>query len=377
MYEMRESIAPGNERIMVVGVGGAGNNAITRMINDNIDTVEFIGINTDKQALDLCKAKDTILIGEKNGKGLGAGADPKVGEKAAQESEEEIRQMLREADMVFVTCGMGGGTGTGAAPVVARLAKDMGILTVAIVTKPFTFEGNKRMQRALEGLEKLRESVDSVIVIPNDKLLEMAKGMPLSNAFKMADEVLQQSVLGITDLIKLPGMVNLDFADVQTVMKGKGVAHIGIGKGKGENKGRAAAERALNSPLLETSIRGATDVIINISGDITLSDMLEASEYVNQLAGDNLNAFVGAVENKEMQDECCVTIIATGLPENSQPAAVQSLPKPGYVGAGQKQERYQAEPVVRPQEPASLPKFDGNIQSSYQSKPLVVPDFLK
>ena len=267
MLEIMMNDAESAARIIVIGVGGAGNNAVNRMIDEQIGGVEFIGINTDRQALQLCKAERTIQIGEKLTKGLGAGAKPEIGEKAAEESIEEIKEAIQGADMVFVTCGMGGGTGTGGAPVVARLAKDMGILTVGVVTKPFKFEAKTRMNNALAGIQKLKESVDTLIVIPNDKLLEIVdRRTTMPDALKKADEVLQQAVQGITDLINLPALINLDFADVQTVMTDKGIAHIGIGTGKGDDKALDAVKQAVSSPLLETTIVGASHVIINPDG---------------------------------------------------------------------------------------------------------------
>ena len=262
--------AESSAKIIVIGVGGAGNNAVNRMVEESIGGVEFVGINTDKQALTLCKAPTILQIGEKLTKGLGAGAKPEVGEKAAEESIEELKQIMEGADMVFVTCGMGGGTGTGAAPVVAGVAKEMGILTVGVVTKPFKFEARTRMSNALMGIEKLEENVDTLIVIPNDKLLEIVdRRTTMPEALKKADEVLQQAVQGITDLINLPALINLDFADVQTVMTDKGIAHIGIGEAKGDDKALEAVQQAVSSPLLETTIEGASHVIINISGDIS------------------------------------------------------------------------------------------------------------
>ena len=257
MLELVSAEENTNARILVVGVGGAGNNAVNRMVDENIEGVEFVGVNTDKQALSLCKAKTLIQIGEKLTKGLGAGAQPEIGEKAAEESAEELEAALRGADMVFVTCGMGGGTGTGAAPVIARLAKDMDILTVGVVTKPFRFEAKARMMNAEGGIEKLKSTVDTLIVIPNDKLLEIVdRRTSMPDALKKADEVLQQAVQGITDLIYKPGEINLDFADVKTVMKDKGMAHVGIGVAKGEDKAMEAVKAAIESPLLETSITG-------------------------------------------------------------------------------------------------------------------------
>ena len=273
MLEIKTTEAESSAKIIVIGVGGAGNNAVNRMIDENIGGVEFVGVNTDKQALLLCKAPTLIQIGEKLTKGLGAGAQPEVGAKAAEESMEELSAAIEGADMVFVTCGMGGGTGTGAAPVVAKIAKDQGILTVGVVTKPFKFEAKARMVNALSGVDKLRENVDTLIVIPNDKLLEIVdRRTTFPDALKKADEVLQQAVQGITDLINMPALINLDFADVQTVMKDKGLAHIGIGMAKGDDKAIEAVKLAVTSPLLETTINGASHVIINISGDISLMD---------------------------------------------------------------------------------------------------------
>ena len=301
-------------KIIVVGVGGAGNNAVNRMVDVDVTGVEFIGVNTDVQALNLCRAPRLLQIGEKLTKGLGAGAVPEIGQKAAEESADEIAQAIKGADMVFVTCGMGGGTGTGAAPIVARIAKEMGILTVGVVTKPFSFEARSRMQRALVGIENIKENVDTLIVIPNDRLLEiMDRRTTLPEALKKADEVLQQSVQGITDLINVPSIINLDFADVQTVMRDKGVAHIGIGYGKGETKATDAVKMAVESPLLETTVSGATDVIINISGDISLADASDAASYVQDQAGDDVNIIFGAMYDDSNTDSCDVTVIATGI----------------------------------------------------------------
>lgn len=312
-----ESELTSSARIIVVGVGGAGNNAVNRMVDQNIGGVELIGINTDKQALKLCKASTAIQIGEKLTKGLGAGAKPEVGQKAAEESTEELTQALQGADMVFVTCGMGGGTGTGAAPVVAKIAKDMGILTVGVVTKPFSFEAKQRMVNALSGIERLKESVDTLIVIPNDRLLEIVdKKTKMSEALKKADEVLQQAVQGITDLIKVPGLINLDFADVKTVMQNKGIAHIGIGTGVGENKAEDAVRAAVDSPLLETKINGATDVIINVTGDVALAEVNEAASFIRDLAGEDANIIFGAKDDSDsMKDQVTITVIATGIEE--------------------------------------------------------------
>ena len=329
MLEIRTTEADTSAKIIVIGVGGAGNNAVNRMIDENIGGVEFIGVNTDKQALQLCKAPTLIQIGEKLTKGLGAGAQPEIGEKAAEESAEELSAAVKGADMVFVTCGMGGGTGTGAAPVVAKIAKEQGILTVGVVTKPFKFEAKKRMINAVSGIEKLKESVDTLIVIPNDKLLEIVdRRTSMPDALKKADEVLQQAVQGITDLINLPALINLDFADVQTVMKDKGMAHIGIGSAKGDEKAIEAVKLAVASPLLETTINGATHVIINISGDISLMDANDAASYVQDLAGEDANIIFGAKFDETMPDEATITVIATGLE-----SPMKSVAAPSGIGS--------------------------------------------
>ena len=341
LLEIKTNEAEPAAKIIVVGVGGAGNNAVNRMIDENIGGVEFIGINTDKQALKLCKAPTPIQIGGKLTKGLGAGAQPEVGEKAAEENVEELTEALKGADMVFVTCGMGGGTGTGAAPVVARIAKEMGILTVGVVTKPFKFEAKTRMNNAVSGIEKLKASVDTLIVIPNDKLLEIVdRRTTMPEALKKADEVLQQAVQGITDLINVPALINLDFADVQTVMSSKGIAHIGIGTGHGDDKANEAVQRAVESPLLETTIKGASHVIINISGDIGLMEANEAALYVQDLAGENANIIFGARYDDSKPEECTITVIATGLDDmpnafgQPKPFTYQSSVRPVGTGVG-------------------------------------------
>ena len=318
MLEITTNEQDQNAKIIVIGVGGAGNNAVNRMIDEQITGVEFIGINTDKQALQLCKAPNTIQIGEKLTKGLGAGAQPEVGEKAAEENVEELRQAIQGADMVFVTCGMGGGTGTGATPVVAKISKELGILTVGVVTKPFKFEGKARMNNAMSGIDKLKANVDTLIVIPNDKLLQIVdKKTTIPDALKKADEVLQQAVQGITDLITVPGLINLDFADIKTVMENKGVAHIGIGTATGDDKAIEAVQQAVTSPLLETTIEGASHVIINISGDISLIEANEAAEYVQNLTGESANIIFGAMYDDSEEDTCSITVIATGIEEKS------------------------------------------------------------
>ncbi|MBR3600227.1 MAG: cell division protein FtsZ, partial [Lachnospiraceae bacterium] len=314
MLEIKSNDEKTPARILVIGVGGAGNNAVNRMIDENVEGVELIAINTDKQILSQSRATTKIQIGEKLTKGLGAGAKPEIGASAVEENREEITDIMKDANMVFVTCGMGGGTGTGAAPVVAEIARNLGILTVGVVTKPFSFEGKPRMNNALNGIAKLRENVDTLIVIPNDKLLQICdKRTTIPEALKKADEVLQQAVQGITDLINVPAIINLDFADVQTVMREKGVAHIGIGYGKGETKATDAVRMAVESPLLETTVNGATDVIINISGDISLADASDAASYVQEQAGEDVNIIFGAMYDDSNTDSCDVTVIATGI----------------------------------------------------------------
>lgn len=314
MLEIMSNEETAHAKILVIGVGGAGNNAVNRMIDEEIEGVDVIGINTDRQALNLCKAPTKVQIGEKLTKGLGAGAKPEVGAGAVEENRDEIVDLVKDADMVFVTCGMGGGTGTGAAPIVAEIAKDLGILTVGVVTKPFMFEGRPRMKNAMAGINNLKESVDTLIVIPNDKLLQICdKRTSIPEAFKKADEVLQQGVQGITDLIYKPGLINLDFADIQTVMRDKGVAHIGIGVGSGEDKALQAIKAAIESPLLETTVTGASDIIVNFSGDIGIQEVYEAVSYLNELAGEDTNIIFGNVSGDELDDQVSITVIATGL----------------------------------------------------------------
>ena len=358
-----KSDAEASARIIVVGVGGAGNNAVNRMVDENISGVELIGVNTDKQALQLCKATRTIQIGEKLTKGLGAGARPEVGEKAAEENIEELTAAIQGADMVFVTCGMGGGTGTGAAPVVAKIAKDMGILTVGVVTKPFGFEAKTRMNNAIGGIERLKENVDTLIVIPNDKLLQIVdRKTSMPEALKKADEVLQQAVQGITDLINVPGLINLDFADVQTVMSNKGIAHIGIGSAKGGDKAVEAVKMAVASPLLETTVQGASDVIINISGDVSLQEAFEASDYIKGITGEDVNVIFGAMYDESAPDEVAITVIATGIPDNDR------LEVTKQVNANYN--TYNAAAGVRP---LSMPNFGPTGVNTAGTRPVTPP----
>ena len=325
MLEIKTNDSEITAKIIVVGVGGGGNNAVNRMIQEGIKGVEFICINTDKQHLMNCNSATCLQIGEKLTKGLGAGANPEVGKAAAEENREDITEMIKGADMVFVTCGMGGGTGTGAAPAVAEISKELGILTVGIVTKPFKFEARSRMNNALAGIENLKNNVDTLIVIPNDKLLEIVdRRTSMQDALSKADEVLQQGVQGITDLINTPALINLDFADVVTVMKDKGIAHIGIGEGKGYVKCIDAVKQAITSPLLETSIDGATHVIINVSGEVSLIEANEAATYVQELAGEDATIIFGAMYDETSSDSVMITVIATGLDQESKPASAFS-----------------------------------------------------
>ncbi len=306
-------------KIKVIGVGGGGGNAVNRMIDDGLQGVEFIAVNTDAQALNMSRAENRIQIGEKLTKGLGAGANPEIGRKAAEESKELIEEAVQGADMVFVTAGMGGGTGTGAAPIIAKIAKDMGALTVAVVTRPFSFEGRKRATQAANGIAALKEAVDTLIVIPNDRLLEIVdKSTPILEAFKEADNVLRQGVQGISDLIAVPGLINLDFADVKTIMANKGSALMGIGTASGENRAVEAAKKAISSPLLETSIDGATGVIMNITGGMNLSlyEVQEAADIVASAADQDVHMIFGSVINEDLKDEIVVTVIATGFKED-------------------------------------------------------------
>lgn len=306
----------GAAKIKVIGVGGGGNNAVNRMIAANIRSAEFVAVNSDKQALLLSKAQTRIQIGEKITRGLGCGADPNIGAKSAEESREELKKLLEGVDLLFITAGMGGGTGTGAAPVIASLSREMGILTVAVVTKPFKFEGARRMNNAIQGIEKLREYVDTLLVIPNDKLLEVVpKGTPIVKAFQEADEVLRKGIQGISDLIVTPSLINLDFADVKSIMKNTGLAHMGVGVGTGENKAITAVRQAVASPLLETSIIGASGVILNVIGgmDLALDEVNEACKLVQTVVDVSANIIFGAGIDEKLQDEVIVTLIATGF----------------------------------------------------------------
>ena len=385
MLEIMTNEAESSAKIIVIGVGGAGNNAVNRMVEEAIGGVEFVGVNTDKQALTLCKAPTVLQFGEKITKGLGAGAQPEVGQKAAEESIEEVKKIIEGADMVFVTCGMGGGTGTGAAPVIAGAAKEMGILTVGVVTKPFRFEAKTRMNNALAGIENLKKAVDTLIVIPNDKLLEIVdRRTTMPEALRKADEVLQQAVQGITDLINLPALINLDFADVQTVMTDKGIAHIGIGEARGDDKAMEAVQQAVSSPLLETTIKGATHVIINISGDISLMDANDAASYVQELTGEDANIIFGAMYDDSVADYARITVIATGLTDNNlQNTPFGNRASNSVFGNTKKTSQSQPGGMNLNMPSFSLPTMNSTQfgtkapTSTVQKKDIQIPDFLK
>lgn len=307
----------GIANIKVIGVGGGGGNAVNRMIYAGVKSAEFIAANTDMQALGMCVAPKHIQLGSTLTKGLGAGADPEIGQRAAEESKEEIKEAIKDADLLFITAGMGGGTGTGAAPVIAAMAKEMGILTIAVVTKPFDqFEGKKRMENAVKGIDKLRENVDTLIVVPNDKIgLFVPKGTPFLKAFQIADDVLRQGIQGIADIIATPSLINLDFSDIKSIMKARGNAHIGIGKGKGDTRTLDAVRQAVQSPLLETSIQGATGIIVYVAGDegLTLDEVNEAVSLIREVVDVGCNIIFGMGVDETLNDEVSITVIATGF----------------------------------------------------------------
>ncbi|MFA9398074.1 MAG: cell division protein FtsZ [Clostridiaceae bacterium] len=335
-------------QIKVIGCGGGGNNAVNRMIMEGLKNVEFIAINTDKQALLMSHASQKIQIGDKLTKGLGAGANPEIGQKAAEESKEEIEQALKGADMVFITAGMGGGTGTGAAPVVAEIAKAMGILTVGVVTKPFPFEGRKRMMQAEMGIKNLKERVDTLVTIPNERLLTMVdKKTSLMDSFKLADDILRQGVQGISDLITIPGLVNLDFADVKTIMLDEGIAHMGIGCASGDDRAQKAAQQAISSPLLETSIVGAKGVLLNVTGgkDLGLIEINDAAEIIQQAADPDANIIFGAVIDDSLKEELKITVIATGFEEGKKEHLINNGNKYSNVPTENKQAKQEAAPT--------------------------------
>ncbi|EAG7373640.1 cell division protein FtsZ [Listeria monocytogenes] len=372
--------------IKVIGVGGGGNNAVNRMIEHGVQGVEFISVNTDAQALNLAKAETKLQIGTKLTRGLGAGAVPEIGKKAAEESREQIEEALKGSDMVFVTAGMGGGTGTGAAPVIAQIAKEMGALTVGVVTRPFGFEGPKRTKQALTGTEAMKEAVDTLIVIPNDRLLQIVdKNTPMLEAFREADNVLRQGVQGISDLIAVPGLINLDFADVKTIMTNRGSALMGIGIATGENRAAEAAKKAISSPLLETSVDGAKGVLMNITGgsNLSLYEVQEAAEIVSSASDEDVNMIFGSVINDELKDELIVTVIATGFDEekqaqqqaqaNRRPNLSIQVNRPNYAVQDEQQNDYAQN---APQQ-ANAPVHEQQAEPQQNSSDVDVPAFIR
>ncbi len=363
-----------NARIIVVGVGGGGCNAVNRMIDEGIDGVEFVAVNTDKQALTSCKAEKKLQIGEKLTKGLGAGGNPEKGQLSAEENLEELAACISGADMVFVTAGMGGGTGTGAAPVIAKAATDLGILTVGVVTKPFTFEGRKRGERAEEGIRYLKEYVDSLVLVPNDKLLENAdKNTTFIEAFKMADGVLHQGVQAVTDLIYSEGNINLDFADVETIMRDRGIAHMGIGYGEGENKVKDAVTAAIESPMLETTVAGAKAVLVNITGgyDMSMLETQQAADQIYSVVSTDANIILGIIIKDSMQDAMKVTVIATGF-EN----------KPGNYSKEDSlksdlEKRIEADAAERPSKDRTFSDLIQQLEEDTKPSKFDIPSFLK
>ena len=358
----------GLAQIKVIGAGGGGNNAVNRMVEAQLQGVEFIAVNTDKQALHTSKAEHKIQIGEKLTRGLGAGANPEVGKKAAEESKDEIIKVLEGADMVFVTAGMGGGTGTGAAPVIAQLAKEMGILTVGVVTKPFVFEGKVRMKNAENGIAELKSKVDTLITIPNDRLLQIVqKNTSMLDAFSMADDVLKQGIQSISDLIKMPGLINLDFADVTSVMKDKGLAHMGIGTASGENRAIEAAKEAIQSPLLETSIRGAKGVLLNVAGgpNLTLFEANAASSLVTESCDPEANIIFGTSIREDLGEDITITVIATGFESNPSQGFEQSFKN---RGTNRPSEIVTKKPVVEEVPIAKEEKVEEKIQEKVEPK---------
>ena len=362
-------------RIKVIGVGGGGGNAVNRMIEHGVQGVDFIAVNTDAQALNLSKAEVKMQIGGKLTRGLGAGANPEVGKKAAEETREQIEEALRGADMVFVTAGMGGGTGTGAAPVIANIARELGALTVGVVTRPFTFEGRKRANQAQGGISAMKEAVDTLIVIPNDRLLEIVdKNTPMLEAFREADNVLRQGVQGISDLIATPGLINLDFADVKTIMSNKGSALMGIGVASGENRAAEAAKKAISSPLLEKTIDGAQGVLMNITGGTNLSlfEVQEAADIVASASDQEVNMIFGSVINENLKDEIVVTVIATGFTE------AESHEKPTKPNYGQPQRTAAATTNVKPVNTrVEQPEPQRAVSSTNNEEALDIPTFLR
>lgn len=380
-----ENFGESGARIKVIGVGGAGCNAVNRMIDEGMQGLEFIAVNTDSQALIASKAGTRVRIGEKSTRGLGAGGNPEVGRTAAEESRDEIREALTGADMVFITAGMGGGTGTGAAPIVAEICREIGALTIGVVTKPFTFEGPRRMKSALSGIDNLKKNADTLIVIPNDRLLQIVdKKVTMKAAFSQADDVLRQGIQGISELITIPGLINLDFADVRSIMSEGGAALMAIGIGEGEDRARKAAEKAINNDLLDVAITGARGILFNVTGgeDMTLFEVNEAAAIIRESADKDVNLIFGAVIDPAMQDQIRITVVATGYPEadayvpGDQVQKPQSMPTRVMPARNVYQREPVAENIVRPiSEPveSSMPGF---LNRSKKEK-LDIPPFLK
>ncbi|OIK05547.1 cell division protein FtsZ [Bacillus sp. MUM 116] len=389
-------------RIKVIGVGGGGNNAVNRMIEDGVQGVEFIAVNTDAQALKLSKAEIKMQIGGSLTRGLGAGANPEVGRKAVEESRQQIQEVLKGADMVFVTCGMGGGTGTGAAPAIAQIAHELGALTIGVVTRPFGFEGHKRAKNAASGIEQMRQAVDTLIIVPNDRLLQIVdKKTPMVQAFREADNVLRQGVQGISDLIAVPGLINLDFADVKTIMTNQGTALMGIGVAKGDGRAVEAAKKAISSPLLETSVDGAQGILMNITGgtDLSLYEVQEAADIVASAADQELNMIFGSIINENLKDEIMITVIATGFDDKEMaPSNQASSPIRETASYRPSQIQHRREPLIREdrfqdysrkreeeipahgrqrQQQDEEPSFEQNRESHQTEDALDIPTFLR
>jgi cell division protein FtsZ len=363
-------------RIKVVGVGGGGVNAVNRMIEEGIHGVEFIAVNTDAQALMLSKAPTRVRIGDKLTRGLGSGGNPEIGRKAAEESAEELYNVLKGADMVFITAGLGGGTGTGAAPIVAQAAREQGALTIGVVTRPFTFEGSKRMQNAEAGMQKLKEHADTLIVIPNDRLLQiMDKRASLNDAFKMADEVLRQGIQGISELITVPGLINLDFADVKTIMSEGGAALMAVGKASGEDRARIAAEQAISSQLLDITIDGARGVLFNVTGgpSLTLFEVNQAAAIIRETAHPDVNLIFGAVIDPDMGDEIRITVIATGFERTGMPRRVVQQVRPS-IAPRPVERAPEAVNVEAPRAPTQSAEFK---PTTFNTEDLDIPTFLR
>ncbi|MGL4791665.1 MAG: cell division protein FtsZ [Anaerotignaceae bacterium] len=368
---MLEFVNYGNAAVIkVVGVGGGGNNAVDRMIEDNMDGVEFIAVNTDIQDLTKSKAATKVQIGEKLTRGLGAGGNPEIGERSVEETKEELAKSLTGADMVFITAGMGGGTGTGAAPKIAEISKQLGILTVGVVTKPFNFEGKKRMSNAERGISELRKSVDTLVIIPNQRLLSIIdKRTTMIESFRKADDILRQGVQGISDLISKPGVINLDFADVKTVMENKGIAHMGIGQGSGENKAEIAAKAAIQSPLLETKIDGAKSVLINFSGDANLGLMEadDAANLIRESIDPDAEIIFGTTINDELKDEVIVTVIATGFDDD-----IKGLPPKRMQGIFISKEEQKTTDTTDTTDTVSTIENQSSVESEVEKPPVEV-----